>query len=235
MVDRIAKQQLNIVILVDTSKSMQGERIAQVNKALREIRENLIDMQYENSNVNFAITVIPFSNDADFLNGEKCTEIEQFKFKDLKGGGWSNLHLAYGKLEEIMKKKSKGGIMPDYGGIAPIVLLMTDGHPTKYPMKAELAALRKLPWFNVALKYGIAIKLSDDKTHKVLEDFVSGNGDVIDCFDPSVLKTLIRIIVVTASKVQSSHTEAGEGNVVTKNVQVIQEVRVALEEVEWEW
>lgn len=85
--DRIAKQQLNVIILVDTSKSMQGERISQVNKALRDIRKHLVDMQNENANVNFAITVIPFSNDACFLNGDRSTEIEQFNFKDLKGGG----------------------------------------------------------------------------------------------------------------------------------------------------
>ena len=99
--DRIAKQQLNVIILVDTSKSMQGERISQVNKALRDIRDHLVEMQDENTNVSFAITVIPFSNDASFLNNDRSKEIEHFKFHDLKGGGWSNLHLAYGKLSEI--------------------------------------------------------------------------------------------------------------------------------------
>ena len=155
--DKIAKQRLNIVILVDCSKSMQGERIAQVNSALRDIKTHLVDMQNENANVDFHITVITFSIDAYFLNGDRSKEIENFNFKDIKGGGWSNLHIAYQKLEEILKKESKGGIMPDFGGVAPILLLMTDGHPTKYPLKEEMAALKKLPWFNVALKYGIAI------------------------------------------------------------------------------
>ena len=49
--DKIAKQRLNVVILVDCSKSMQGERIAQVNSALREIKTHLVDMQNENANV----------------------------------------------------------------------------------------------------------------------------------------------------------------------------------------
>ena len=84
--DRIAKQQLNVIILVDTSKSMQGKRISQVNKALRDIRKHLIEMQDDNSNVNFAITVIPFSNDASFLNGDRSKAIEDFCFKELKGG-----------------------------------------------------------------------------------------------------------------------------------------------------
>ena len=92
--DRIAKQQLNVIILVDTSKSMQGERISQVNQALRDISKHLTEMQNENSNVNFCLTIIPFSNDASYLNGDKSAPVETFTFTDLKGGGWSNLHCA---------------------------------------------------------------------------------------------------------------------------------------------
>ncbi len=235
--DRIAKQQLNVIILVDTSKSMQGERISQVNRALREIKTQLVDMQNENANVNFAVTVIPFSNDAHFLNNDKSKQIEEFDFKDLKGGGWSNLHLAYDKLYDIMKKESKGGIMPDFGGVAPIILLMTDGHPTKYPLTKEMEKLQSLPWFKVALKYGISIMNKDERTQKVLEDFVSGNGDVIDCVDAKLLKKIIKIVVLTASKVKSSTTAAGvSANQVVKNVQIVQQVRQALNEVDdWEW
>ena len=234
--DRIAKQRLNVVILVDCSKSMQGERIAQVNTALRDIKSHLVDMQNENANVDFHITVITFSTDAYFLNGDKSKEVENFDFKDIKGGGWSNLHIAYQRLEEILKKESKGGIMPDFGGVAPIILLMTDGHPTKYPLKDEMTALRKLPWFNVALKYGIAIELKDQRTHDVLRDFVNGNGDVIECYDAKMLERIIKIIVLTASKVKSTSTSIHAQNNVSMAAQVQIQVQQALSEVDdWEW
>ena len=64
MEDKIAKQKLNIIVLVDCSKSMQGERITQVNNALRDIKTHLINMQDENSNVDFYMTVITFSTEA---------------------------------------------------------------------------------------------------------------------------------------------------------------------------
>lgn len=234
--DRIAKQKLNVVILVDCSKSMQGERIAQVNKALRDIKTHLVDMQNENANVDFHITVITFSTDAYFLNGDRCKEIENFNFKDIKGGGWSNLHIAYQRLEEILKKESKGGIMPDFGGVAPILLLMTDGHPTKYPLKEEMAALKKLPWFNVALKYGIAIELKDKRTHDVLREFVDGNGDVIECYDSKLLQQIIKIIVLTASKVKSTSTSVHAQNNISTTTEVQIQVQQALSEVDdWEW
>ena len=236
MEDKIAKQKLNVIVLVDCSKSMQGERITQVNNALRDIKTHLIDLQGENSNVDFYMTVITFSTEAYFLNGDRCKPVEEFAFKDIKGGGWSNLHLGYQKLEEILKKESKGGIMPDFGGVAPIILLMTDGHPTKFPMKEETEALKKLPWYKVALKYGIAIELKDERTHKVLQEFVNGNGDVIECYDSKLLERIIKIIVLTASKVKSTSTSvsAGQGVSVTQEIQ--QQVQQALAEVDdWEW
>ena len=234
--DKIAKQRLNVVILVDCSKSMQGERIAQVNSALRDIKTHLVDMQNENANVDFHITVITFSTDAFFLNGDRSKEIENFNFKDIKGGGWSNLHIAYQRLEEILKKESKGGIMPDFGGVAPILLLMTDGHPTKYPLKEEMKALKQLPWFNVALKYGIAIELKDQRTHDVLREFVNGNGDVIECYDAKLLERIIKIIVLTASKVKSTSTSVHAQNNISVTTEVQMQVQQALSEVDdWEW
>ena len=234
--DRIAKQRLNLVVLVDCSKSMQGERIAQVNSALRDIKTHLVDMQNENANVDFHITVITFSTDAYFLNGDRSKEIENFNFKDIKGGGWSNLHIAYQRLEEILKKESKGGIMPDFGGVAPILLLMTDGHPTKYPLKEEMNALKKLPWFNVALKYGIAIELKDKRTYDVLREFVNGNGDVIECYDSKLLQQIIKIIVLTASKVKSTSTSVHAQNNISITAEVQMQVQQALSEVDdWEW
>ena len=236
MEDKIAKQKLNVIVLVDCSKSMQGERITQVNNALRDIKTHLLDLQGENSNVDFYMTVITFSTEAYFLNGDRCKAVEEFTFKDIKGGGWSNLHLGYQKLEEILKKESKGGIMPDFGGVAPIVLLMTDGHPTKFPLTEEMSALKKLPWYKVALKYGIAIELKDERTHKVLQEFVDGNGDVIECYDSKLLERIIKIIVLTASKVKSTTTSVGAGQTVSVVQEVQQQVQIALAEVDdWEW
>lgn len=234
--DRIAKQRLNVVIVVDCSTSMRGERIAQVNSAIRDIKKYLTEMQNENTNVDFYVTVITYSTDAFFLNGDRCKPVEQFEFRDIKAGGWSNLHIAYKKLAEILKKESKGGIMPDYGGVAPIILLMTDGHPTNDNMSDELSALKKLAWFKVALKYGIAIELNDKRTVKCLTDFVSGNGDVIECYDSRLLDRIIKIIVLTASKVKSTSTSIHAEKNASVTEEVKQQVQQAIAEVDdWEW
>lgn len=236
MNDAIAKQRLNVIIMVDCSTSMRGERIAQVNDALRDIKKHLSDMQYENANVDFYLTVITFSTAARLLNGDNMKAVQDFEFDDIRAGGWSNLHLAYGKLEQLLKKESKGGIMPDFGGVAPIVLLLTDGHPTKWPMTDETVALKRLPWYNVAIKYGIAIELNDRRTNDVLADFVNGNGDVIECYDSRLLDRIIKIIVLTASKVKSTSASVHAEKNQTVTAEIKQSVQQALTEVDdWEW
>lgn len=236
MNDKIAKQRLNVILLLDCSTSMRGERIAQVNNALCDVQRHLAAMQDENANVDFYVSVITYSTDARFLNDDKMKAVAEFKFSDIKAGGWSNLHLAYVKLADILKKESKGGIMPDFGGVAPIILSLTDGHPTKWPMKEETDALRKLPWFKVAIKYGIAIELADRRTMDVLKEFVNGNGDVIECYDAKLLERIIKIIVLTASKVKSTSASFHmEGNVSVTH-EIKQKVQQSLAEVDdWDW
>ena len=238
MEDRIAKQKLNVIVLVDCSKSMQGERIRQVNNALRDIKTHLIDMQGENANVDFYMTVITFSTDAYFLNGDRCKSVDEFTFKDIKGGGWSNLHLAYQKLEEILKKESKGGIMPDFGGVAPIILLMTDGHPTKYPLKEEMDALKKLPWYTVALKYALAIGIDTQEAMDVLSKFTGNPETVLKVYTAEALRKVIKVIAVTASKVKSNSASTGFGGTMGATNNEIAQNEIAdkledIQDVEW--
>ena len=236
MEERIAKEKLNIILLVDASKSMQGKRIKEVNQAIIDIKNYLIDLQSENCNVDFYITIVPFATTAWFYNQDVCVPITKFKFDGIKCGGYSNLHLGYAALVDLLKKESQGGVMPDFGGAAPIILLLTDGHPTGQGYVEKLMELEKIPWFNVALRYGIAIELNDDRTIKVLSDFVKSNGDVVQCYNSSMLKNIIKIIVITASKVKSSSANVMVDKHVSQNHVAKQLIAEALNETEsWEW
>ena len=236
MSDCITKQRLNIVLLVDASKSMGGKRIQQVDQAVNDIKNYLIDLQDESTNVDFYITLIPFNNDAYFYDNKEMCNVKDFDYKGIRTGGWSNLHCAYNKLDEILKKESKGGIMPDFGGVAPIILLLTDGHPTGNQYKDCLSKLASSPWFKVALRYGIAIELDDRRTSKVLHEFVGNSGDVIQCMDANKLKNIIKVIVITASKVKSTSSNISYDNQLSQNSilqQNIAEALTELEDLEW--
>ena len=234
--ERIAKQKLNIILIVDASKSMQGTRINQVNQAILDIQTYLKDLQVENANVDFYLTIIPFNNDAYLYDNKDCINIDELQYHGIKCGGWSNLHCAYIKLGELLHKENKGGIMPDFGGAAPIILLLTDGHPTGNSYVEELKKVEKLSWYKAALRYGVAIELNDNRTLQVLKDFVGNNGDVISCYDSSMLKNIIKIIIITASKVKSTTSNVAYQPRQTQNVVAQQLIAEALNDTEsWEW
>lgn len=235
-VDRIAKERLNIILIVDASKSMGGERISQVNNAIKDIINNLSLLQNENSNVDFYLSIIPFSNKAYLYNNQMMINVNEIQYKGIETGGWTNLHEGYIKLKEILKKESQGGMMPDFGGVAPIILLLTDGHPTGNEYKEKLQEIQNIPWFKVALRYGIAIELYDQRTTEVLRDFVGNNGDVIKCYNSSMLKNIIKIVVLSASKVKSASSNVTYDSKYNKNDEVKQVIAEALSETEnWEW
>ena len=237
MIDRIAKERLNIILLVDGSQSMAGKRIKQVNEAILDIKDYLKDLQVENSNVDFYITIITFQTESAFYDNKEFINIDDLKYNGIKCCGYSNLHLAYDKLGNILKKESKGGIMPDFGGLAPIILLLTDGHPTGNAYKESLKQIENSPWFKVALRYGIAIELNDDRTIKVLNDFVGTSGEVISCYDACMLKNIIKIIVLTASKVKSTTSNVlCVEHELTQHEEVKQLIAEQLSDTEnWEW
>ena len=141
--------------------------------------------------------------------------------------------------------------MPDFGGIAPIILLITDGHPTK-SAEAQLRELKALPWFRVSLRYGIAIELDDAKTMKVLTDFTEDKDCVVECIDAQTLAKIIQIIVLTASKVKSQSSAVRANSTARAQIKngakqppapkqashtlVKQQVKVTLDEIDdWEW
>lgn len=236
MEDRIAKRTLNVVLLVDVSTSMRGKRIAEVNAAIEAIKDYLVAFEAENVNADFMLTVIPFGTTASFLGGQKATPVSQFRFTPLKAGGQTNLECGYQLLQTVLTKASKGGMMPDFGGLAPILLLLTDGHPGSTKYKAELDKLYALPWFRAALRYGVAIELNDKRTIDVLHGFVNGGGEVIQCVDEGLLKRIIQVIILTASKVRSSATEIHYQKHVSANTLVQQQIAEALDEIsEEDW
>jgi uncharacterized protein YegL len=235
--DGIAKQKLHVILLADTSRSMAGTRIKQVNSAIADIHKHLLELQDENSNVDFYVSILPFSDTSEFLEGYKAVNVRNMTPPTLKVGGYSNLHLAYEKLSEALLKESKGGMMPDFGGAAPIIILLSDGHPTKSTAK-QAQALDKLPWFRAALKYGIAIEMDDERTQNVLKQFTGDPECVINCVDASVLSKIIRVIVLTASKVksQSSSVRPVKQKQPSAHAAIKQQINAALDEIDdWEW
>ena len=229
----IARQELNIVFVIDSSGSMEGERIGAVNNAIRDIMSIMPEIQEDTSDALIKISALTFGDESKWIYDEPKT-IEEFKWKDIKVDGTTNLSDAYCKLSEYFRKKMNGGQMPDIGGVAPIVILMTDGMPTSQDWADKLADLKKKGWFKVALKYALSIGVDTDEAMDVLKQFTGNPETVLKIYTAEALRKVIKVIAVTASKVKSKSTSVNQTENVNDQAKVI--INEQLEEitdVEW--
>ena len=139
----IARQELNLLFVIDNSGSMEGEKIGAVNNAIRDVMSIMPEIQEDTSDALIKISALVFSDKAKWVYNEPQT-VENFKWKDISIEGGTDLSNAYDELSKFLRKKEKGGHMPDLGGVAPIIILMTDGMPTSYDWEKHLKDLKKL-------------------------------------------------------------------------------------------
>ena len=232
----IAKQELNLIFVIDHSGSMEGEKLGAVNNAIRDVMAIMPEIQEDTADALIKISALKFSDNANWIYDEPKL-IQDFKWKDLKSEGCTNLSSAYDKLSDYLRKKSNGGQMPDLGGVAPIVILMTDGLPTSYDWDVRLNELKKKGWFKVALKYALAINIDTDEAMDVLNKFTGNPETVLKVYTAEALRKVIKVIAITASKVKSSSaTSTKNGSVVNQNQIAQDQINENLEQipnVEW--
>ena len=90
----IARQELNVIFVIDNSGSMQGEKIGAVNNAIRDIMSIMPDIQDDTGDATIKISAMTFSDDAKWVYNEPKT-IEEFKWRDIGTEGATNLSAAY--------------------------------------------------------------------------------------------------------------------------------------------
>lgn len=231
----IAKQELNLIFVIDNSGSMDGERLGAVNNAIRDVMAIMPEIQEDTADAVIKISALKFSNNASWIYKEPKT-IDEFKWKDLSSEGATNLSDAYDALSSYLRKKSNGGQMPDLGGVAPIIILMTDGMPTSYDWEKHLSSLKQKGWFKVALKYALAIGIDTDEAIDVLNKFTGNPETVLKVYTAEALRKVIKVIAITASKVKSSSASSSKGAIANQNEIAKEEINESIEEisdVEW--
>lgn len=233
--DGIARNELNLMFVVDVSGSMEGEKIGAVNNAIRDVMAIMPDIQDDTADAEIKISALTFSDKAKWVYSEP-KPVGDFKWTDAKPQYGTDLSNAYDELTKWLSKKSNGGQMPDLGGVAPIIILMTDGMPTSYDWEDHLSTLKKKGWFKAALKYALAIGIDTDEAMDVLVKFTGNKETVLKVYTAEALRKVIRVIAVTASKVKSSAGTTGVGTggaaAPTNNEIAQAEVKKELEEVE---
>ena len=120
-------KRLPIYILVDTSGSMEGEKIQQVQRGLNEMKKILSDGELSTS---AWISLILFNSSAEIT--VKLTPIKKFYVPNLDANGRTSYVDALSKLmacynTDVVKRTASNQEVADY---KPILLVFSDGAPT---------------------------------------------------------------------------------------------------------
>lgn len=116
---------LNLIFLLDRSRSMQGAKIAQVNQAIPKIKKFLMDIA-ENDEVNIKLRILAFNAEPQWIVGtvEHGVDIEDLFWSDLTAENISSVSKAIREASKVLSMRYLC-----FGRIFhPIVILITDGN-----------------------------------------------------------------------------------------------------------
>lgn len=198
-IPRTYQSETLIIPIIDVSGSMSGVKMASLNEAMEEMVGVLRNINEESSDTQLLIAPMEFSTGARWfaLKNNHPANIDEFRWLDMKAHGMTDLGAAFKLLTEKLTTDDKGGWMAGRGGVAPIIILISDGTPTD-DYRSELNLLKNRGWFKAALKYAIAI---DGADRNVLEEFTGNSEAIFDLREfINNVDLLVKHIIVSCSQ-----------------------------------
>jgi len=164
---------LPIFILADTSGSMRGEKINELNLALREmvsVLNNVDDIRGK-----FQLSVIAFGGNVRMV--QSLSDINKIAISELSAGGNTPMGAAFDAVREMIEDRN----VVSSRAYAPTVVLVSDGIPTDCPEEyceksdySEWEPLQELQKGSRSSKsQRLALGIGDDADFGMLKDFIN--------------------------------------------------------------
>ncbi|MFD5507705.1 tellurium resistance protein [Streptomyces sp. NPDC059761] len=191
----MANRPVHFIWLLDCSYSMQGEKIGQLNYAIREAVPEMRSVAQDNPAAQLLLRTMTFSTTARWHHQDPVP-VENFTWQDVQVDGMTNL----GEALHMVARELDTPPMPQRA-LKPVLALVSDGVPTD-DWKAGLRAVDATPWGRKAVRVAIAIGTDADRT--VLQEFL-GNPELqpLDANSPKQLAAAIRWASTAAVKAAS--------------------------------
>ncbi len=208
----IASRPLHFIWLLDCSGSMAGEKIQQLNFAIREAIPAMQDTARDNPNAQVLVRVVTFASGAKW-HVANPTPIESFTWTNVQAGGVTDMGRALHLVSEQMRTPPMSE-----RALPPVLVLITDGQPTD-DFNSGLQALLAQPWGSRAVRLAIAV--GDDADHAPLIKFI-GNSEMqpLQANNAPTLVNYIRWASTAVLKAASTPQAPGGGGNAQGGVQI---------------
>lgn len=201
----VSKKSLVIFFLIDTSGSMRGKKMGELNTVMEELIPEIRKVGEADTDVKLA--VLTFATDIKWMYTEPIN-IEDFEWARLEAKGVTSMGAAFTELSERMSRN--GFLNSPSLSFAPVIFLMTDGYPSD-DYKAGLEALKSNSWYKFGLK--AALGIGNEANDEMLAEFTGSPDTVVHAYSGNQLAQMIKIVAVTASQIGSkSMTLSDEQN-----------------------
>ena len=183
----IPRKTLVVFFLIDTSGTMEGEKIASLNDAMREILPDIKQISEENADALIKIAVLEFASGTEWITPTP-QDVDAFRWQDLEAGGVADMGQACLELEKKLHRNAF--LQNEAGNYVPIIILISGGSPTD-DFKGGLEVLKQNKWFEVSTK--IALAIGEDADVNVLAEFTGNKETVVPTMNKAVMKKMIRL------------------------------------------
>lgn len=137
-------RRLPVYLVIDTSRSMMGEKIRAVQEGLQMLLTMLRSDPYALETV--YLSVITFDTEAEQI--VPLTDLVSFQLPQIKAGGWTALGAALSLLSDCIKEEVVTGSKEVKGDWKPIVFLFTDGGASD-KIQVGIEALKQVKIANI--------------------------------------------------------------------------------------
>ena len=200
----VSKKSLVIFFLIDTSGSMKGTKMGELNTVMEELIPEIRRVGEADTVVKIA--VLTFSTHVKWMYSEPIN-IEDFQWARLSASGVTSMGEAFKELNARMSRNSF--LNSPSLSFAPVIFLMTDGYPSD-DYKEGLEELSTNSWYKFGLK--AALGIGNEANDEMLAEFTGSADTVVHAYSGNQLAQMIKIVAVTASQIGSKSMTLSDAN-----------------------
>ena len=191
----VSRKSLVIFFLIDTSGSMKGKKMGELNTVMEELIPEIRRVGEADTEVKVA--VLTFSTEVRWMYSNPIP-IEDFEWARLRASGVTSMGAAFKELNHRMSRNSF--LNSPSLSFAPVIFLMTDGYPSD-DYKEGLRELQTNSWYKFGLK--AALVIGQEANDNILAEFTGSKDTVVHAYSGGQLAQMIKIIAVTSSQIGS--------------------------------